>query len=46
MNPARAFALSMVALSFTASVLYFVSGDYRRGFYNLFGGLISLTVAY
>lgn len=46
MNWGRYLALTNSVLCLTAAVCYALSGDYRRALYNLFGGLISATVAW
>lgn len=42
----RFLAYTMVVESFGASIVYFATGDVRRGLYWLFAAAITLTVTY
>ena len=40
----KTFPLIIATLSFLASIIYFVTGDWRRGCYWLFAGGIAVVV--
>lgn len=46
MNAARAFPIAIIALSACAGVVYFITGDWRKGVYWTAAAVIGISVTF